>query len=83
MRWPEVRRIAAYRSDVLTSPVLCVAITDPDQIVVLDESMEGWQLLLECISRYIVGERSFSEWRGRISDNSAESHWTILFRAGQ
>ena len=81
MQWPEVRRVAAFRRDVLTSPVLCVAITDPQQVVVLDESMDGWQPLLECISRYLVGEPSFSDWRRRIVDGSAESHWTVLFRA--
>ncbi len=83
MKWLEVRRLAAFRRDVVTDPVLCVAITDTHQVVVLDESMEGWQPLLECVSRCLVGEPSFSEWRRQINDKSTESHWTILFSAAQ
>jgi len=81
MKWDDVRRVAAFRRDVMTEPVLCVAISDPANIVVLDESMEGWQSLLNAMPRLLPESPSFTEWRTQIPAGSAASHWTVLFRA--
>lgn len=83
MKWGEVRRVAAFRRDVLTEPVLCVAITDSSKVVVLDESMDGWKSLLEGVSKYLKQTPSFSEWQERIGRESPDSYWTMLFRAAQ
>jgi hypothetical protein len=79
MDWPEVRRVAALRRDVLTDPVLCVAISDPSNVVVLDESMEGWQGLIEALPQRLAAELSFTDWRSRIARDDGDSHWTALF----
>src|SRR6185437_3447575 len=83
MQWPDVQRVAAFRRDVLTDPVLCVAISDPANIVVLDEPMEGWKHLIDSLAQHLSQSPSFTEWRGRIGQGSPESHWTILFSASQ
>lgn len=83
MKWGEVRRVAAFRRDVLTQPVLCVAITDTSNAVVLDESMDGWKSLVESASKYLRQSPSFSEWQETIARESPDSYWTILFRAAQ
>jgi hypothetical protein len=82
MKWNEVRRVAAFRRDVMTEPVLCVAISDPANIVVLDESMDGWQSSLNAMSQHLAESPSFTDWQAQIPANSGESHWTVLFRAG-
>lgn len=81
MNWNDVRRVAAFRRDVMTQPVLCVAISDPANIVVLDESMEGWKALLEGVSRNLKQSPSFSEWQEKIGHESHDSYWTVLFRS--
>jgi hypothetical protein len=83
MQWSEVKRVAAFRRDVLTEPVLCVAISDPAKIVVLDESMEGWQPLLEAIPRHLTESPTFAAWREGIGHESTESHWAVLFSSEQ
>lgn len=83
MKWPDVRRVAAFRRDVLTSPVLCVAITDTRQVVVLDESMEGWQPLLDALPKRLADSPDVRAWSRRIVAGSTESYWTPLFSAGQ
>jgi hypothetical protein len=80
MKWSDVRRVAAFRRDVMTSPVNCVAITDPSNVVVLDESMEGWKALIDALAKYLADSPSFAEWRERIGGDSDQSHWTVLFR---
>jgi hypothetical protein len=82
MQWPDVRRVAAFRRNVLTHPVLCVAISDPSNIVVLDEAMDGWEGLLKELSRILSEPASFSQWRDSIQGESTDSYWTVLFRAG-
>lgn len=79
MDWPSVRRVAALRRDVLTQPVLCVAISDPANVVVLDESMEGWQGLIEALPQRVAAELSFTDWRSSIGSDDSDSHWTALF----
>ena len=80
MQWDQVRRIAAFRRDVMTEPTLCIAISDPANIIVLDESMEGWHSLLEAMPRHLTAAPGFNEWRAQIPANSSASHWTILYR---
>jgi len=81
MNWSDVRRVAAFRRDVLTQPVVCVAITDPSNVVVLDESMEGWKPLIESLAKHLAESPSFTEWRERIGRESSDSYWTVLFDA--
>lgn len=83
MKWGEVRRVAAFRRDVLTQPVLCFAVTDTSNVVVLDESMDGWKSLVESASKYLKQSPTFSQWRETIACDSPDSYWTILFRAAQ
>jgi hypothetical protein len=83
MKWSDVRRVAAFRRDVLTQPVVCVAVTDPSNVVVLDESMQGWKHLIDSLAKHLRESPSFTEWRDRIGQESPDSHWTILFSAGQ
>ena len=81
MQWDQVRRVAAFRRDVMTQPVLCVAITDPGNIVVLDESMDGWDGLLKELARRLSESASFAQWRESIQPESPDSYWTALFKA--
>ena len=81
IQWSEVRRVAAFRRDVLTQPVICVAISDPANLVVVDECMEGWQSLLDALAQSVAPAPSFTEWRSNIRSDDADSHWTALFQA--
>jgi hypothetical protein len=79
MQWSDVRRVAAFRRDVMTQAVLCVAVTDSSQVVVLDEGMEGWDGLLKELSKHLSESASFTQWRESIQTESQDSYWTALF----
>jgi hypothetical protein len=82
INWADIQRIAAFRRDVLTSPVASVAISDPDNIVVLDEQMHGWPALVEALPTRIALTPTYPEWLTQAgTDDPHSSHWTILFRA--
>jgi len=81
MHWRDVKRVVAFRRDVLTAAVLSVAITDKANVVVLDERMEGWATLIEGLPRQFALTPSFTEWLDRSAREPLSSGWTILFRA--
>jgi hypothetical protein len=82
INWADIQRIAAFRRDVLTSPVVSVAISDPDNIVVLDEQMHGWPALVEALPTQIALAPTYPEWLTQAAtDDPHSSHWTILFKA--
>jgi hypothetical protein len=82
INWANVKRIVAFRRDVLTAPVASVAISDPNNVVVLDEQMLGWPALVEALPTQIALTPTYPEWLTEASSHDPQSsHWTILFRA--
>ena len=84
INWADVTRVVAFRRDVVTTPVTAIAVSDANNIVVLDEPMQGWAALLEAVSARIALAPTFSDWltqAGGGSHDPQSSHWTILFKA--
>jgi hypothetical protein len=81
MNWADVKRIAAFRRDVLTSAVVSVAVTDTANVVVLDEHMDGWAPLIEHLPVHVTLATSFAEWLNQAIAEPHSSHWAILFKA--
>ena len=82
INWTTVNRIVAFRRDVLTAPVASVAISDPGNIVVLDEQMQGWPALLESLPSHLTLTPTYPTWLTQAtSDDPHSSHWTILFKS--
>lgn len=81
MKWGDVRRVAAFKRDVLTSGVLCLALTDAANVIILDESMEGWNGLVAALPDQVPGAPYAGEWRSAIIAPSEAANWTVLFRA--
>jgi hypothetical protein len=82
MHWTDVTRVAAFQRDVVTHPVACVAVSVPGNVVVLDESMHGWQSLLEGLSAHIIGSARFAAWSASVARQESDAHWTVLFPVG-
>jgi hypothetical protein len=82
MNWGDVTRLVAFRRDVLTSAVVSMAVTDPANVVVLDERMDGWSHLLDFLPAHLKLAPSLSEWHGAAAAREPHSsHWTILFKS--
>lgn len=81
MKWGDVRRVAAFKRDVLTSGVLCLALTDAANVIILDESMEGWNGLVAALRDQIPGARDAGEWRNAIITPPDAANWSVLFQA--
>jgi hypothetical protein len=81
MNWADVKRIAAFRRDVLTSAVVSVAVTDAANVVVLDERMDGWAPLIERLPAHVTLATGFAEWLNQALKEPLSSHWAILFKA--
>jgi hypothetical protein len=81
MNWADVKRIVAFRRDVLTNAVVSVAVTDKANVVVLDEQMNGWPTLIESLPTHVALATTFAEWLNESAHEPLSAHWTILFRA--
>jgi hypothetical protein len=80
MNWADVKRVVAFRRDVLTSAVVSVAVTDTENVVVLDEHMDGWAPLIEGLPRHVALATTFADWLNQAVQEPLSSHWTILFK---
>jgi hypothetical protein len=80
MNWADVKRVVAFRRDVLTSAVVSVAVTDKANVVVLDEQMNGWPTLIESLPAHITLATTFAEWLDQTTGEPLASHWTILYQ---
>jgi hypothetical protein len=80
MKWDDVRRVAAFRRDVMTQPMICVAITDASKVVVLDESMEGFPHLVEALAGRLAGAPVAEEWRDSMNRPDQDVNFTFVYQ---
>ncbi len=66
--WESVRRVVAFKRDVYAHDLLCLALElEPQGVVELDESMNGWQELLDSLPEYLPGALSADQWLPRVA----------------
>ena len=64
--WNSIRRIVVFKRDVFANDLLCLAIElEPQAVLELDESMNGWRELIEQLPRHLPGALPAEEWLQR------------------
>lgn len=79
--WRSITRVGAFRCDDGAAGLVCMAVTDPAGVVILDERMEGWKSMTEALAEYLPGVPPASSWRERVIQPQASANWTVLFGA--
>lgn len=65
--WRSIRRVVAYKRDLLTHDLLCLALElDSEEVIELDESMTGWSHLLDALPARLPGAISSADWYRRV-----------------
>jgi hypothetical protein len=66
--WTSIRRVVAFKRDVYSHDLLCLALEfQPQAVVELDESMKGWHELLKALPARLPGALSADEWLPRVA----------------
>ncbi len=78
LSWSGITRVGAFRCDAPSPGILCLAVTDTANVVILDERMAGWDSILQALPTYLAGTPSPSEWRKRVAA-SPGVNWMVLF----
>jgi hypothetical protein len=81
IKWSGITRVGAFRCENAGAGLLCMAITDPQNVVILAETMEGWDALLGALPARLAGVRPASDWRNSVVHPPAAANWTVLFAA--
>jgi len=81
MEWTGITRVGAFRCDNGAAGLLCMAVTDPANVVILDERMPGWTSLTDALSKYLPGVQPASGWQPHVIEPHTNANWTVLFKA--
>jgi len=81
MEWSGITRVGAFRCDDGAAGLVCLAVTDQANVVILDERMEGWSSLADALAEYLPGVPPVSGWRERVIQPQTSANWTVLFGA--
>ncbi|MGA7256417.1 MAG: hypothetical protein WBX09_07215 [Terracidiphilus sp.] len=81
MEWNRISRVGAFRCDNGAAGLICMAVTDPANEVILDERMEGWASLTDALAEFLPGVQPASGWQRRVIEPQSSANWTVLFTA--
>jgi len=79
LAWSEVRRVIAFKRDLLTTDCVCVTFELPGQALEIDEEMPGWQRVVDNLERFFPGARPYAEWWPHVVRSPLDARETLIF----
>jgi len=80
LTWDEVISIKAFKRDLYAVDRICLIIGLKDGSgVEIDEEMSGWDSLVQKLSEYLPGCRSFGEWFEVVAFPAFQLNMTSIF----
>lgn len=78
VRWDEIRQVAAFKRDLMTVDLVCLAVATPAGVVEIDEDMAGYrEVEAQLCARLGIGEA----WRLSVLFPAFAANPTLLFPA--
>ena len=77
----EFPAVGAFRCDDGGAGLVCLAVSDPVNVVILSELMEGWDSATAALAEQLPGVPHAAVWRARVAEPPASANWTVLFKA--
>ena len=79
--WDSVVRIVAFKRDLYSRDLLCAAIEmQPQAVVELDESMDGWNNFIQELPAHLPGALAAERWFSGAAFPAFEVSPTEIFR---
>jgi hypothetical protein len=80
MDWKDVVKAHAYKIDVFTTDLICVAFfSDNDVSLEIREDMQGWQEICDLLPKFLPGCLTFKEWFPLVSQPAFAPSETEIF----
>ena len=62
VKWAEVRRVLAFKRDLLLIDLLCLGFETQEGLIEIDEEMDGWDSIIAALPKYLPGIRNIDDW---------------------
>ena len=79
VNWRDVTDVSAYKRDLLTTDLICFAISTAEQAIEIHEEMQGWQALIEALPTYLPGMPEQTQWFNTVALPPFATNVTKLF----
>ena len=60
--WSDVRRVSAYKRDLLTTDLVCLSFEGTSDSLEVNEEMAGWKELVDALPELLPGSLAYGEW---------------------
>ncbi len=79
LKWNDITRVVAFQSVEPGTAHIYMIFTDPDNAVVLDEKMEGFEPMIASLQAHLSGVPPTAQWRASVTHTPAEVNFTRVF----
>ncbi len=73
--------MGAFRCEDGAVGLVCMAVTDERNVVILNELMEGWDSMTRALTEHLPGCPPTASWKALVAQPQASANWTVLFKA--
>lgn len=81
IKWTEIEAAYVYKRDAFTTDLICLAFQMSDgSSVEFNESMAGWQNMIENIPEYLPNCVKFSDWFIQVAFPAFETNLTEIYK---
>lgn len=80
LRWDAVHTVIAYKRDIYSYDLICLALGNDKESIEVNEEMQGWSELVERLPAFLPGTRPLSGWWERVAQPPFAPSVTTLFR---
>jgi hypothetical protein len=81
--WNQVMRIAAFKRDMFSVDLICLAFETNSSALEVDEEMEGWEKLLESLPNYFEKILLREEWWNEVAHPAFAINLTQIYPINQ
>jgi len=81
VRWNSVETVLAFKRDLLTVDLICLAFGAAEGAIEVHEEMPGWEQLVEQLPSKLPGASPFSEWWQQVAQPPFATCITTIYKA--
>lgn len=78
--WQDVVRVEAFKRDLYSVDLICLAILLGDKTVEINEEMDGWESLVDKLPEYLPGCQKFEQWFLVVAFPAFRPNFTVIYQ---
>jgi hypothetical protein len=77
--WSDVVSVSAFKRDIYTYDLICIALETAEGCLEVNEDMEGWGAMVDALPEHLPGTPDNTEWWEKVALPPFVTNWTTLF----